>query len=324
MPKSSVTNYSHIPVLLHQAISFLDPKPGDQFIDGTLGGGGYTKALLEKVIPKGMVLAIDLDKAALDNAKQNFSSEIKNKNLILAHGNFAQIDGFVSNHKETYGFNAIDGIVADIGLSSYQLDQSERGITFQKKEPLDMRFDLSSPEPDARFMLNQYSEEELTKIFTDYGEEREAKRIAKAIVRGREEKPLHYTTDLAEIIQSALPKPVQHKWQDNARRIFQALRVAVNHELENLETFLPKALDLVKPGGVIVIVSFHSLEDRMVKQFFLEAAKGCICPKEFPVCLCNQVPKAEILTKKPVTADPREATDNPRSNSAKLRALRKL
>jgi 16S rRNA (cytosine1402-N4)-methyltransferase len=320
MPNS----YEHIPVLLKQAITLLDPKPGDQFVDGTLGGGGYTKALLEKVQPNGTVLAIDLDTEALENAQANFKTEIENKSLILVHGNFAQVDKFVSDHKETYGFNAIDGIVADIGLSSFQLDQSNRGITFQKNEPLDMRFDLSSQQPDARFMLNEYSEEELTKIFSDYGEERESKRIARAIVHERAEKQLHYTTDLTDIIQRALPKPIQHKWTDSARRIFQALRIAVNHELENLETFLPKALDLVKPGGVIVIVSFHSLEDRMVKEFFVEAAKGCICPKEFPICLCNRTPQVEILTKKPITAEADELTHNSRSSSAKLRAIRKL
>jgi 16S rRNA (cytosine1402-N4)-methyltransferase len=318
MPDSP--KYSHIPVLLKQAITLLNPQPGQRFVDGTLGGGGYTAELLERVAPNGAVLSIDLDQAALDNASQNFAKKIEAHQLLLAHGNFAQLDKILE-HKDFYD---IDGIVADIGLSSFQLDQSSRGITFQKKEPLDMRFDLSSPEPDARFMLNEYSEEELTKIFSDYGEERESKRIARAIVHERAQKQLHYTTDLTEIIQSALPKPVQHKWQDSARRIFQALRIAVNHELENLETFLPKALDLVKPGGAIVIVSFHSLEDRMVKQFFLEAAKGCICPKEFPICLCNQTPQAEILTKKPLTAEADELTANFRSNSAKLRALRKL
>lgn len=330
MPQAnSSESYTHVPVLLKQAITLLDPKPGCRFVDGTLGGGGYTKALLEKVQPNGTVLAIDLDESALKNARENFASEIKSKSLILAHGNFSQIDTFVSAHKETYGFNAIDGIVADIGLSSFQLDESNRGITFQKKEPLDMRFDLSSNDPDARFILNEYSEEELAHIFENFGEEKESKRIARAIVnfrgnRSEATQHLHYTTDLVEIIQKALPKPIQHKWQDHARRIFQALRIAVNHELENLETFLPKALDLVKPGGVIVIVSFHSLEDRMVKQFFVEAAKGCICPKEFPICLCNQTPQVEILTKKPITAEADELTHNTRSASAKLRAVRKL
>jgi len=291
MPKAN-DSYKHIPVLLKQAITLLDPQPGKRFVDGTLGGGGYTAELLKAVGKGGAVLSIDLDKDALANAEAKFKAEIKSKNLVLAHGNFSQLDKILE-HKDFYN---IDGIVADIGLSSYQLDQSNRGITFQKKEPLDMRFDLSSQEPDARFMLNEYSEADLAKMFWDYGEEKESKRIARAIVHERAEKPLHYTTDLVEIIKNALPKPVQHKWDSSARRIFQALRVAVNHELENLEAFLPKALDLVNPGGVIVIVSFHSLEDRIVKQFFQESAKGCICPKEFPICLCGQTPRVEIIT----------------------------
>lgn len=313
-------SYNHIPVLLQQAITILNPQPGKRFVDVTLGGGGYTRALLKKVQPGGAVLSVDLDVSALENAKINFKTDIESQKLVLAHSNFAQIDA-VLEHKQFYN---IDGFVADIGLSSFQLDQSNRGITFQKKEPLDMRFDISSNEIDAKFILNEYSEAELTKIFSDYGEEKESKRIARSVVSQRTKQRLHYTTDLTEIIQTALPKPVQHKWADAARRIFQALRIAVNHELENLETFLPKALDLVKPGGVIVIVSFHSLEDRMVKQFFSEAARGCICPKEFPICLCDQTPKAEILTKKPLTAEPNELAENSRSGSAKLRAIRKL
>jgi 16S rRNA (cytosine1402-N4)-methyltransferase len=321
MPQQS---YSHIPVLLQEAITILGPKPGQRFVDATLGGGGYTEALLEKVAPQsksgGAVLAIDLDQAALDNAQDKFAGQRDSKALVLAHGNFAQLDKIL-DHKNFYD---IDGIVADIGLSSFQLDRSGRGITFQSKEPLDMRFDLASPEPDARFILNNHSEAALAKLFTEYGEEKESRRIAKAVVRARATRPLHYTTDLVEIIQTALPKPVQHKWQDSARRIFQALRIAVNHELENLETFLPKALDLVKPGGKIVIVSFHSLEDRLVKQFFRDASLGCICPKEFPICQCGRTPRAKILTKKPLIASEAERRANPRSSSAKLRAIIKL
>lgn len=305
--------YHHIPVLLKQAITILNPQPGQNFVDATFGGGGYSAELLKQVKPKGKVLGIDMDAAALANATQS-------PDLILAHGNFAQLDKILE-HKEFYN---ISGIVADIGLSSFQLDQSGRGITFQKQEPLDMRFDLSSDEPDAKFMLNHYSLEQLTQIFQDYGEEKESKRIAQAILRARAAKQLHYTTDLTELIQQALPKPVQHRWQDHARRIFQALRIAVNHELENLQTFLPKALDLVNPGGRIVIVSFHSLEDRMVKEFFLSAAKGCICPPEFPICQCGRTPRAKILTKKPITADEVETTANSRSIPAKLRAIEKI
>ncbi len=312
--------YHHIPVLLQQAITFLDPKPNQNFVDATLGGGGYSKELLEKVLPDGKVLGIDLDQDAIQNFQDDIRREKYSHNAVVAHGNFRDLDKIV----ESKEFPIIDGIVADIGLSSYQLDESGRGITFQKREPLDMRFDLSSQEPDARFILNEHSEADIARIFSDYGEERESRRIARAIVHERQVERLHYTTDLTEIIQKALPKPVQHKWKDSARRIFQALRIAVNHELENLEAFLPKALDLVKPGGKIVIVSFHSLEDRIVKEFFVEAARGCICPKDFPICKCGLTPRAKILTRKPIIADELEVAGNSRSQSAKLRAIQKL
>ncbi len=305
--------YTHIPVLLKQAITYLNPQPGQNFVDATFGGGGYSKELLSKVSPDGKVLGIDMDQDALDSAP-------KLDGLVLAHGNFSQLDKILE-HKEFYD---VAGIVADIGLSSYQLDNSGRGITFQKKEPLDMRFDLSNQGADAKFILNNYSLQELTKIFRDYGEDKESYRIAQAIVRAREVKLLHHTTDLTEIIHQALPKPIQHRWQDSARRIFQSLRIAVNHELENLENFLPKALDLVNPGGKIVIVSFHSLEDRIVKEFFNAQAKGCICPPEFPICQCGRTPRVKILTKKPITAEESEAAENSRSIPAKLRAVEKI
>jgi 16S rRNA (cytosine1402-N4)-methyltransferase len=310
-------NYSHIPVLLDEAISLLNPQPNQNFVDATLGGGGYTRALLEKIGPNGKVLAIDLDQTAIDLAT---SYQLKTKSLIPVHGNFADIDQIVTNHK----FNNISGIVADIGLSSYQLDASGRGISFQKKEPLDMRFDLSKDTSDAKFILNNHDEQDLTKIFEEYGEEKYAKAIARKIVSSRNEKPFHYTTDLVEAITEALPKPVKHLYADSCRRIFQALRIAVNHELENLERFLPKALDILAPGGRLVIVSFHSLEDRIVKQFFLKASRGCVCPIDFPECICGKSPLAKVLTKKIVTATEAELETNMRSKPAKLRAIQKI
>lgn len=310
-------NYSHIPVLLDEAISLLNPQPNQNFVDATLGGGGYTRALLKKIGPSGKVLAIDLDQTAIDLAT---SYQLKTKSLIPVHGNFADIDQIVTNHK----FNDISGIVADIGLSSYQLDASGRGISFQKKEPLDMRFDLSKDTSDAKFILNNHNEQDLIKIFEEYGEEKYAKAIARKIVSSRNEKPFHYTTDLAEAITEALPKPVKHLYADSCRRIFQALRIAVNHELENLERFLPKALDILAPGGRLVIVSFHSLEDRIVKQFFLKASRGCVCPIDFPECICGKSPLAKVLTKKIVTATEAELETNMRSKPAKLRAVQKI
>jgi 16S rRNA (cytosine1402-N4)-methyltransferase len=215
-------------------------------------------------------------------------------------------------------------VFADTGLSSYQLDASGRGISFQKKEPLDMRFDLSKDTSDAKFILNNHDEQDLTKIFEEYGEEKYAKAIARKIVSSRNEKPFHYTTDLVEAITEALPKPVKHLYADSCRRIFQALRIAVNHELENLERFLPKALDILAPGGRLVIVSFHSLEDRIVKQFFLKASRGCVCPIDFPECICGKSPLAKVLTKKIVTATEAELETNMRSKPAKLRAIQKI
>jgi 16S rRNA (cytosine1402-N4)-methyltransferase len=312
-------NYNHEPVLLETALQFLEPQPGQNFIDATLGGGGYSRALLDYVIPEGKVLSIDLDPAALENYQAQLSSKQK-KNAIAVHGNFRNLDDIVRNHE----FYNIAGIVADIGLSSYQLDQSGRGITFQNKEPLDMRFDVSDPTTDARFIINNHSEEQLKEIFRNYGEDRLSGKIARAIVQRRGEKPFHYTTDLTELIRESLPKPQQHKWQDTARRIFQALRIAVNHELENLETFLPKALDLLNPGGKLVIISFHSLEDRIVKKFFVESSRGCTCPIDFPICRCGKNPLGMILTKKIVTANEEEQARNPRSIPAKLRAFKKL
>lgn len=308
--------YTHIPVLLNEVLSILEPQPNQNFVDATLGGAGYTTALLERTAPNGKVLAIDLDKAALANAKKQLPED----RAILVHGNFRDISHHLAKHK----FTDVNGIVADIGLSSFQLDESGRGISFQKQEMLDMRFDTSSQDPDARFILNHYTTAELAKIFTDYGEEKYSHKIADAIVKSRVEQSLKYTTDLNEIIQHSLPKPVQHRWQDTARRIYQALRITVNHELVNLERFLPDAFNILPPEGKLVIITFHSLEDRIVKQFFKNLSQGCICPKDFPVCVCGRSPQAEILTKKAILASEQELIQNSRAKSAKLRAIKKL
>ncbi|QQS23230.1 16S rRNA (cytosine(1402)-N(4))-methyltransferase RsmH [bacterium] len=319
--------YSHTPVLLKEVLEYLQPQADSNYVDATLGGGGYTDALLQVSSPAGKVLAIDLDPAALENAKAKFQQS--GDRLVLAHGNFRDFDKIITHHE----FANIDGIVADIGLSSYQLDGSERGISFQNKELLDMRFDTSSNQPDARFLLHHRTAEELAKIFTDYGEEKYSYKIAQNIVRVVEEAPsegrnsneaVKYTTDLVKIIQDSLPKPEKHRWADSARRIFQALRIEVNGELANLEAFLPKAFNLLDPGGRLAIVSFHSLEDRIVKNYFKELATGCICPPGFPICKCGRTPQAKILTKKAVTAGDAELENNSRAKPAKLRVIQKL
>ncbi|HMQ01520.1 MAG TPA: 16S rRNA (cytosine(1402)-N(4))-methyltransferase RsmH [Candidatus Doudnabacteria bacterium] len=310
--------YTHTPVLLTEVLAILEPKPNENFVDATLGGGGYTAALLAKNAPGGQVLAIDLDHAALEHARRLQVGA--QQRLVLAHGNFRDI----ALHIRTSKFANIAGIVADIGLSSYQLDESERGISFQKHERLDMRFDIVSTDSTAEFILNNYSTAELAKLFTEFGEERYSHKIADYIVRNRTRQGLKYTTDLNDLIKEALPKPVKHRWADSARRIYQALRIEVNHELVNLERFLPEAFDLLAPQGKLIVVTFHSLEDRIVKNYFKSLAKGCVCPKEFPICQCGQLPIGKILTKKAVMASAKELTKNSRAKSAKLRAVQKL
>ena len=314
---SKIIEYHHEPVLLKEVLQYLDPHPNENFVDATFGGGGYTKAVLERIQPGGKVLATDLDEDAINNAK---TQNLDIKNLILHHGNFKDIDKIVDHHK----FENISGIVADLGLSSYELDQAGRGISFQKKEPLDMRFDQSQKET-AAFILNNYDEKRLLNIFREFGEEKFSKQIARKIQETRDRRQeTRYTTDLYQIIVDALPKPVKHKADDSARRIFQALRIAVNHELDNLSEFLPKAFNILNSGGRLVMVSFHSLEDRIVKQFFTSLAKGCVCPIDFPKCLCGKNPRGQILTKKPITATQEELDINPRAKPAKLRVLLKI
>jgi 16S rRNA (cytosine1402-N4)-methyltransferase len=309
-------DYQHEPVLLDEVIEYLNPQPGQNFVDGTLGGGGYSLALLAKVGPKGKVLSIDLDKVALEHYQAQVAQA---KNALIAHGNFKDIDHITAHHN----FGPIHGIVVDIGLSSYQIDQSERGISFQRHELLDMRFDMSHDTVDARFMLNHYSQSQLAQIFREFGEEKFAGKIALSIVKERVHGYLKYTTDLNEIIQKSLPKPVAMRWKDTARRIYQALRIAVNHELDNLRDFLPKAIDLLAPGGRLAVVTFHSLEDRMVKEYFNERQVSCVCPPDFPICTCGTVPDAVVITKKPISATKKELENNPRATSAKLRVIEK-
>ena len=308
--------YEHTPVLLNEVISYLRPSTGQNFIDATLGGAGYSEAILGTIGAKGKLLSIDLDSDAVEHARIK-CSKLKVQNWIIAQSNFAHIDKIIHSHN----FPPPDGIVADLGLSSYELDQAGRGMSFQKKEILDMRFDQSAPE-DARYILQNYDGKSLEKIFNDYGEEKFTRQIVREVIGLRAKGvDLKYTTDLYQAIQDALPKPVKHRADDSARRIFQALRIAVNHELENLETFLPKAFDVLAPGGRLVVVSFQSLEDRIVKQFFLSQAKGCICPIDFPQCVCGKNPQGRILTKRPCVATEQELEANPRSKAAKLRAI---
>jgi len=311
-----VAAFHHLSVLPDEVIRFLLPEDGKTYLDGTLGGGGHSALILEKA-PGAFLIGIDRDQAALDAAGARLATH--GGQVRLLHGDFAD----VAEHLKALDIAALDGFILDLGVSSHQLDTRERGFSFQQDAPLDMRMDSSSGETAAD-LVNGRPEAELERIIGEYGEERWAKRIASFIVKEREESPITTTFRLVDIIKGAVPKA---KWDERihpATRTFQALRIAVNSELESLERGMRAALDLLKPGGRGVIISFHSLEDRIVKHIFREYAEGCTCPRQMPVCVCGRQPRVKILTGRPVTATDTEIDANPRARSAKLRAVVKL
>jgi len=308
--------FHHLSVLPDEVIRFLEPADGKTYLDGTVGGGGHSALILKKA-PQAVLIGIDRDQAALTAAGARLA-EYGNQ-IRLLHGDFADVSG----HLGTLGIAAIDGFILDLGVSSHQLDTRERGFSFQQDAPLDMRMDTSNGKTAAD-LLNELPERQLDQIIAEYGEERWAKRIASFIVKERTESPITTTFHLVDIIKGAVPKA---KWDERihpATRTFQALRIAVNSELDSLEQGMRAALELLKPGGRGVIISFHSLEDRIVKHIFREYAEGCTCPRQMPVCVCDKQPRVKILTGRPVTATQEETDVNPRSRSAKLRAVVKL
>jgi 16S rRNA (cytosine1402-N4)-methyltransferase len=309
---------AHIPVLLHEVMDFLHAKDGTKFIDGTAGDGGYIKEIL-KQNPKAHVLGIDLDQTSLDKLTDKLAQDGLGQRVTLAHGNFRKIKQIATENN----FGQVDAVILDLGFSSSQLDQSARGLSFQESGPLDMRFDLTQ-EKTADKIINKYPQKELVKIFREYGEEHLADKIAFEITKVRGHQTIATTKQLYEVIAEALPKPVKYKANDFARRVFQALRIEVNDELNNLKRALPDILELLAPGGRMLIISFHSLEDRIVKEFMVSAAKGCICPPDFPTCVCGKKPLVKMLTKKPITASETEIEQNSRSKPAKLRVAEKL
>jgi 16S rRNA (cytosine1402-N4)-methyltransferase len=311
-----VAEFRHLSVLPDEVISFLEPADGKTYLDGTLGGGGHSSLILEKA-PEALLIGIDRDQAALAAAGARLAKFGDHARLL--HGDFADVAGLLGG----IGVTALDGFILDLGVSSHQLDTRERGFSFQQDAPLDMRMDSSSG-ATAADLVNGLPEAELERILTEYGEERWAKRIALFIARERAESPITTTFRLVDIIKGAVPKA---KWDERihpATRTFQALRIAVNTELESLERGMRAALDLLKPGGRGVIISFHSLEDRIVKHIFREYVGGCTCPRQLPVCVCGNQPRVRILTGRPVLAAEEETNENPRARSAKLRAVEKL
>jgi 16S rRNA (cytosine1402-N4)-methyltransferase len=308
--------YQHQPVMLNEVIKYLDPRPGNLFIDCTLGGAGYAIALAEREAAK--VLAIDLDELAINNAEAKIA-KLGLDNLVLAQGNFKDVLD-IATEKIGAGVK-FSGIVFDLGLSSAQLDDRSRGFSFLHDGPLDMSFAGSNK---VEFIVNKYQETELYKIIKEYGEERYARSIASKIVAARKNKPLQTTNELVEVIASAVPGVYRRDRIHFATRTFQALRIAANDELHNLELALPQCLSLLEPGGKLVVVSFHSLEDRIVKNYFRLEGRDCICPPQAPACVCGHRALVKILTKRPIMAIAEEIQDNPRSRSAKLRAAERI
>ena len=307
--------FSHIPVLKESTIELLNIREGLTYVDGTIGGGGHSKAILEKADIK-LLVGIDQDTEALEAAKKNLESF---KNVKFVNNNFKNIDEVF----EELGLDKVDGILVDIGVSSYQIDNGERGFSFKQDAKLDMRMSRANPF-SAYELVNTYSEEDLTRVIRDYGEEKFAKSIARHIVKQREQQPIETTKQLEEIILSSVPRYRGQDGRSNVQRTFQAIRIEVNGELDALKEFIDKAVNLLNPNGRLAIISFHSLEDRIVKQKFRELSTGCICPPDFPICVCGHKPVVRLITKHPVEATKEEISYNSRSAPAKLRVVEKI
>lgn len=305
--------FSHIPVLLNETIDGLNIRPNGIYVDGTAGGGGHSSQILKK-LKTGKLISIDRDPDAIATVRQRFK---ENENSIVIKGNYSDMKSLLLQR----GIRQVDGVLLDIGVSSHQLDTAERGFSFHEDAPLDMR--MSQSGASAADLVNNLSQKELSKIIYTYGEEKYADSISKAIVKYREEKPIETTFELADIIRNSVPERVRRAGHP-ARKTFQALRIEVNGELDALEKGLDEAFELLCKGGRLAVITFHSLEDRIVKQKMTSWYQGCTCPKDFPVCVCGNKPKAKPVTRKPIVANSQELSTNPRSRSAKLRICEKI
>ena len=305
--------FSHIPVMFSEVMDGLDIRPDGIYADGTAGGGGHSAGILSR-LTTGTLYSIDQDPEAIAAVTERFRDD---PNSVIVQGNFGDIKALLTAR----GVTSLSGVLLDIGVSSHQLDDGSRGFSYHEDAPLDMRMSMSGP--TAADLVNTMELSELSRIISLYGEEKYAYSIAKGIVRYRAEKPIETTLELAEIVKDNVPQKVRRDGHP-ARKTFQALRIAVNRELEVLESGLEGAFDLLAPGGRLCVITFHSLEDRIVKSFMKDKAQGCICPKDFPVCVCGRTPQASIVTRKPVIPGEEELSSNPRARSAKLRILEKL
>ena len=309
--------YTHLPVLLHPCIDALNIKPDGIYVDGTLGRAGHSREIAKRLNEEGRLICIDRDQAALDAAPGRLG-ELMDR-VTLVHGNF----GDIADILDRLSIERVDGMLFDLGVSSPQLDDASRGFSYMQDAPLDMRMDQSS-ELNAYEVINHWPEEELKQILWRYGEERYAPAIARAIVQKRSDKPVETTLELVDVIKGAMPPAALREKQHPAKRSFQAIRIAVNDELGAVEKMVSDAVPRLNVGGRLAIISFHSLEDRIVKTGMAEFAKGCTCPPDFPVCVCGKTPEIKLTPRKPIVADNRELNENPRARSAKLRVAEKL
>ena len=308
--------YSHAPVLLHECIDALAIRPDGIYVDGTLGRAGHSREIAAR-LTTGRLICIDRDQAALDAAPGRLGELIDR--VTLVRGNFSDLTRIL----DELSIPGVDGMLFDLGVSSPQLDDPTRGFSYMHDAPLDMRMDQSAP-LTARDVVNEWDQEELKRILWRYGEERYSGLIAAAIVRTREVKPIETTFELVDVIRSAMPKAALREKQHPAKRSFQAIRIAVNDELTAVERMLQSAVPRLNPGGRLAVISFHSLEDRIVKTTMADFAKGCTCPPDFPVCVCGKTPDIKLVTRKPIVSGEEELEINPRARSAKLRVAEKL
>lgn len=307
--------FKHIPVLFRESIDALDIKPDGLYADCTAGGGGHSNAILDRLSGNGRLVAIDRDPEAIETLTKRFEGR---ENVSIVNDNFFNIKSILSQFTD----EGADGILADLGVSSHQLDDAARGFSFHADAPLDMRMSMQGM--SAADAVNSLSQRELQDIIYRYGEDKFAPRIAAGIVRARAEKPIETTLELAEIVKSSIPAAARREGGHPARRTFQALRIYVNGELDGLDRAIGDMFDSLKVGGRLAIITFHSLEDRAVKQTFASLCEGCICPPEFPVCVCGGKAKAKLITRKPIEANTQELEENRRSRSAHLRVLEKI
>ncbi|MBR3704637.1 MAG: 16S rRNA (cytosine(1402)-N(4))-methyltransferase RsmH [Oscillospiraceae bacterium] len=308
-------DYGHKPVLLEECLDALAIRPDGIYLDGTLGRAGHSLEILRR-LTTGRLIGIDRDMTAIEAAKERLA-EFSDR-VTLVHSNFSELGSVL----EQLGLDGVDGMLFDLGVSSPQLDEAQRGFSYMQDAPLDMRMDASAA-LDAREVVNTWSGDELRRILRDYGEERYAAQIARAIVRARENKPIETTLELVDIIRSAMPAAALREKQHPAKRSFQAIRIAVNGELDALPPMLEAATKGLRPGGRLAVITFHSLEDRIVKQTMRELATGCTCPSSFPVCVCGKKPKLELVSRKPIVSGEAELEENPRARSAKLRVAQR-